>query len=461
MPILDKMNQNNFPDDDNRPQKRVSFADVPDDNPRKHPMPKMVPSREGRRQISVAALVERIISQFEAENTPDDSAVRAAQTRAERAKLLLPVVDYVMSVESVKVDDNVKTDIMRVAYSAIFGFGRLDQYIEDETITTLTIEGIQKISVRRGHGELEQVDFAFEDEAELKTIVKRLLKRAGADMREDMPIVEAGVRAENERFVSVSFFGPPAAYTINLDIRLHPAQAPTLETLVERETLTPESADLLRALARSEYGFTLVGQPESGKTMTLSALLTELPEPDQAVAIERTGELHLPEGMTSYTVDWPQGVGMEGITFGEQVERHAEGDYTTIVLDEVRADEPYSIAPLLSIEDAPRLIWSFRGQPDSKRLISALGMLARRADEAQGDLLVGNLFARMPFVISVRRLNGRIELREIGEWYYPDGSDLVKYRAIMQRIGGDMVMTGDVPSHPLPGVDDDFYRMES
>lgn len=459
MSLLDKMNRNNTPDDNGGNGKsHINFDDIKPDKPKRRPPAlRMLASREGRRQMSLAALMERITDQFHAENSPDDSAVRAATTRVDRMKLLLPVVEYTMGVESIMAEDDEKAEIMRAAYSAIFGFGPLDPFIEDEEITTVTIEGIEKVSVRRGHGDMEAVDMIFQDESQLKEITGRLLKRSGAALRADLPIVEAGFLADNGRFISVTMAAPPVTLALNMDIRLHPTQAPTLDALVERGTLPEKGAQLLRALMQSEYGLTLVGQPESGKTMTLSALLAELPNPQATVAVERTGELHLPQGINRAVVEWAQRPGDEGVTFGGQIEAQLERDYAVMVLDEVRADEPHSIAPLLNADNPPRLIWSFRGVPDSKRLVSALGMLARRASVEDGENLVRSLFTQLPYVVSVRRLAGRIELREVGEWYYADGSDGVRYRPLMQTANGETFTTGEIPDHPLPGLDALFW----
>ncbi|MEL6271159.1 MAG: ATPase, T2SS/T4P/T4SS family [Chloroflexota bacterium] len=465
MPLLDKLTPDpeDEPDFNPPPHKKSSgFADLPmDRGNRKIPIPEMLPSREGRRQVSIGALMERIVDQFHEENTPDDSAIRAAETRADRIALLKPTVDYILSVESVDADPEQQTNITRMAYSEIFGFGPIDGFIDDEEVTTISLEGTEKVSIRRGHDELTPVPLIFEDNAHMKDIIGRMLKRAGAALREDMPLVEVGFHADNGRFVSMSMFAPPVVINLSADIRLHPLQSPTLDDLLERGTLTKQSVQLLRALMQSEYGFTLVGQPESGKTMTLSALLTELPNPAQTIAIERTGELHLPEGMARAVVHWDDGDGSNYVSFGQRIEEHAEGDYTTLVLDEVRADEPHTIAPLLRTDSpkTPRLIWSFRGAPDSKRLISSLGMLARRADVAEGEALVRNLFERMPFVVTVRRLNGKIELRSVAEWVYPEGSDNVQLRDLLKTSGGETELTGEKPSHALPGLAASFWKV--
>lgn len=455
MPIIDKMNQNNTPDDDSsewKPPKQEPKKERP------RPVPRFVDARAGRRQISLSALVERISDQFYAENTPDDSAVRAAATRSDRIKLLLPVVDYVLGVESVVLDDDGRGDVIRLAYSDIFGFGPLDVLIEDEAVTTIMLEGVSKLSVRRGHGELEPIDLIFEDESQLKEIVGRLLQRSGAILREDLPVIEIGCKADNERFLSISLVAPPAAIDLSLDIRLHPPKAPTLTDYIERGALTPKAAKILAALMASEHGFVLVGQPESGKTMFLSALLGLLPNPKGAVAVERTGELHLPEGMRREVAVWPQNPVDDPVTFGDQIQAESEKDMLVVVLDEVRADEPHTIAPLLTMAQPPRMIWSFRGAPNSKRLLSALGMLARRADVAQGETLAHNLFERLPFVVSLRRLDDRLELREIGEWYYPERAESPSYRTLIENVMGEMDVTGEVPSHALPGLDADFWQ---
>jgi type IV secretory pathway ATPase VirB11/archaellum biosynthesis ATPase len=457
MPILDKMNQNHPPEDNNghQPGDDEPLFDYPKPEPvqRRRPQPEFLDARLGRAAITVSALVERIVDAVTAEHTPDDSAIRAAKTRADRLKLLRPVVDYVLSVESVEANNDQTAELMRLAYSDLFGLGPLDALIDDPAITTISLEGANKVSVRRGHGEMMPLDILFEDISHFKDVVGRLLQRADATLTDENPLIEVGFQAENGRFISVNLAAPPVTVALSLDIRLHPVEGPTLEGLVARGTLDARGARVLRALMASDYGFVLAGQPEAGKTMTLSGLLTALPDPARAAALERTGELHLPEGMTRILPDWS---GMPGVTFGEQVAAHHDGGYRTLVLDEVRADEPHTIAPLLTAADPPRMIWSMRGSPAAKRLRAALDMLARRADMANGDQLSDRLFERMPFVVSVRRLDGVIQLREVGEWVRGEGG-YWGYQPLMQQTMGEMLLMETVPEHRLAGIEDDFW----
>jgi hypothetical protein len=61
-------------------------------------------------------------------------------------------------------------------------------------------------------------------------------------------------------------------------------------------------------------------------------------------------------------------------------------------------------------------------------------MLARRASVGQGELLVHALYERLPFVITVARIGGRLQLFSVAEWQsridtdYPDYVMLMHYQ---------------------------------
>jgi GTPase SAR1 family protein len=210
---------------------------------------------------------------------------------------------------------------------------------------------------------------------------------------------------------------------------------------VESRFLTEGSADFLKRLAQSEHGLVIVGDTESGKTTLLNALAQHLPQPEKTVTVERAGEMRLPEGMQRLVPIWPSQADPTALTFGQQIGTALESQPACIILDEVRADEPQSIGPLLSEPDAPRLIWSFRGPFDSKRLRNALSMLARRADFGQGEALVQALYQRLPFVLTVWRANGQIRLYSVGEWQLAEGYP--NYTVLMDTQDGALRPTGE------------------
>jgi pilus assembly protein CpaF len=317
-------------------------------------------------------------------------------------------------------------------------------------VTTISIAGADHVYVRYEHGALVETGRPFDDEPHLRRILARMLMRAGAELRDDQPYVEVGLTV-NERPASINLLMPPIAYNLNADIRVHPRHAPTLDDLVLGGVCSEDVATWLRTLARSGQGFMVVGETESGKTTLLSALVGELPAPETMLTVERASELRLPPEAQRLMTHWPVGEDV-GISFGAQIDNALLRSPGCLVLDEVRADEPLTIAPLLESPHPPRQIWTFRGVADSKRLQSALGMLARRADFGSGEALVHALYERLPFVVTVARIRERIQLFSIAEWQPNPASDYPDFVLLFQYQDGQARPTGRASVHRLPGI---------
>src|SRR5258706_10614511 len=145
--------------------------------------PELVPSQLGNRWVSLAALVEQIESAFiedYGQNSPD---LTEADTAAKRLKLVLETANYVISVESVQLSSAEKADVISRAYSSLFGYGPLDTLFADNTITTISLEGADHASVRRGHGDLISIGSIFQNTEHYQRIVSRLVADAGAELR--------------------------------------------------------------------------------------------------------------------------------------------------------------------------------------------------------------------------------------------------------------------------------------
>jgi hypothetical protein len=309
--------------------------------------------------------------------------------------------------------------------------------------------------VRYGHGELGSLGPIFQDEGHFRRIIGRLLMDAGAELRDDQPYIETGLLVD-DRPVCVNLIAPPIAFHLGVDIRVHRKPLPTVSELVSNDFMTAQAATLLQAIVESPHGLIVVGEPESGKTTLLSVLLQWLPQPENTIAVERAGELRLPLGTQRLMTRWPV-ADTAGVTFGEQIGNALEKQPACIILDEVRSDEPLTIAPLLSMDNAPRQLWSFRGAIFAKRLQSALGMLARRADFGQGEEMVRALHERLPFVVTILRANGQLRLWSVGEWQFKDGSGYPTYTLIMNTEAGQLKLTGERPMRTL-SLENGFWR---
>lgn len=422
--------------------------------------PEFVLSRMGTRRYSIQALVERIVQAFVDEHAGGSAALHDADTEAKRLQLILATADYVLAVESIQISNEDKASILRRVYAELFTYGPLDKLFADETVTTISIDGADKVFVRYGHGDLTALGPQFEDETHLRTIVRRLLLDSGAELSPEIPIIEAGLKVGG-RSVCVNVAGPPVTFQIRADIRVHPAQAVTLDAIVTSGMMPAQAGELLKAVALSPHGFVVVGDTESGKTTLLAAMVSLLPasEHENITAVERAGEMALPEAIHRLTVQWPM-PDREARTFGDQIGAALAQNPRVLLLDEVRTDEAQAVYPLLAAADAPRQIWSFRGPADSKRLTSALGMLARRScppgQMTESEDLVRSMYRRLPFVITVRRRNRGLHLYSISEWQFPFGAEYPDYVELMAMGWEGIELTGKRPAHKL-NLPDDFW----
>lgn len=418
--------------------------------------PQFVAAQMGARWISLNALTERIEAAFLEEHADNSTALREADTRSKRLQLVLATLEYVIASESIQISSSEKADLVSRVYSSIFGYGPLDTFFLDERVTTLSLEGPDSVSIRYGHGQLQTLGPIFQTAEQFHRVLRRLLMDAGAELRDDQPFVEAGLMV-GDRPVCVNLTAPPVTFQITADIRLHPKTVPTMQSLVETGFLTEKAAFVLSALIRSPHGLIVVGEPESGKTTLLNVIAEMLPDPHIYMAVQRADEMRLPEEMKKQKVRWPQGE-ERGTTFGEAILQALQDKPAGLLLDEVRADEPETVAPLLTQPDAPRQIWSFRGAIFAKRLQSALGMLARRADSTGGERLVKAMYQRLPFVLTLNRSGERLCLWSIGEWQFKHSMDYPTYTLLMHTQEGQLTLTGEISSLPLD-LPSDFWSV--
>lgn len=378
---------------------------------------RLIPAQRGTRMVSVRALVERAAEQFQHEYGGGHPALREAVSRVDRLKLVREVVLYMVGVESVQLEPRDLAALIEETYAELFGYGLLDRLLTDDRVTTVTFDGLDKVAARFGFGNLESQPRIFEEPAHMARMLERMLRDGDAELRDDIPYYEVGVIHEGRR-ISVNLVLPPVTTTLSGDIRVHPRTPPELDAFAG-----PAGVDLLTAIARSPHGVIVVGEAESGKTSLLAAL-TRAAGLEDAIAVERAGEMTLPENLTRLQVQWPVG-DRPFISFGQRILEAAAMRPKTIIIDEVRADEPEAILALLDEHAPPRQMWAFRGATEVKRLAPSLGMLARRADydQSTSDARVLSLHRRLPFVVTVRRRPDQLRVTSIAEWQFVLGED--------------------------------------
>ena len=409
------------------------------DGTSEEPLSPIIPGWAGARSYSLAALQERIEAQLSAELEGRVDILSAATGDEIRHELVREAGEYVLAVESVMLSRRDKQTLFAAVYSSLFGFGPLDELLQDESVVELSVEGVQRVFVCRESGEREQVPAFFEDEHHLHRIVARLLVTAGQTLSEDQPFVEFGLTLHG-RPARLSLVLPPLSPMLTLSLRLHRTEIATLERLTQRGAIGPRGLELLRALACSPWGLLVVGESGSGKTMLLEALLGSLPETANALLVERAVEVRCPV--------WIQPVPPAN-SFGAGLGDALDQNPALLVADEIRTDEGAQI--VRACQSEARLVFTFRGSGEPARLRAALGMLLRRGRTGLTEAEVQSMLVeRLPFVLLVARMAAGSKVVGIREWRLDGGV------VDLMPVLGEQDQMMHRPQHDLP-LPDGFW----
>ena len=179
--------------------------------------------------------------------------------------------------------------ITREIADDILGYGPLEPFLRDDSITEVMVNNWDKIFVERG-GKLERTNASFADNAHLLRIIDKIVSQVGRRVDESSPMVDARL-PDGSR---VNAIIPPLALRgPTLTIRKFSRDPFTMDDLIEFGSLTPKAAHFLSACVRGKLNVLISGGTGTGKTTTLNALSAYVPGNERIVTIEDAAELQL------------------------------------------------------------------------------------------------------------------------------------------------------------------------
>src|SRR5215203_6933666 len=179
--------------------------------------------------------------------------------------------------------------IVREIADDILGYGPLEPFLADDSVTEIMVNGPESIFVERA-GKLEHTPVAFLDDAHLLRIIDRIVSQVGRRIDEGSPMVDARL-PDGSR---VNAIIPPLALRgPSLTIRKFSRNALTLENLVGLGTITEQTADFLAQCVRGKLNILISGGTGTGKTTLLNAVSAYVPSAERIVTVEDAAELRL------------------------------------------------------------------------------------------------------------------------------------------------------------------------
>ena len=183
-----------------------------------------------------------------------------------------------------------RLSLVNDVYAGYRGFGGLlDSIMLDEDITEVMINGHKNIFVEK-KGRLTKLDAEFENDEELRNVIKLIVGRAGREVSQADPIVDT--RLPDGSRVNV-VLQPIALDGSTMTIRKFSTEPMTMQRLIGYGSVTPEIASFLEKLVRARYNIFIAGGTGSGKTTFLNALSNYIPSDERVITIEDSAELNI------------------------------------------------------------------------------------------------------------------------------------------------------------------------
>jgi pilus assembly protein CpaF len=171
----------------------------------------------------------------------------------------------------------------------VTGFGPLEPFLKDESITEVMVNGPTQIYIERS-GKIEKVDSVFLNDEHVLRVIDRIITPMGRRIDEMSPRVDArlpdGSRV-NAIVQPLSLVGPV------ITVRKFSTHPYTVDDLIRFGTSTPEMFEFLNACIQARLNLFVSGGTGSGKTTTLNVLSQYIPNDERIVTIEDAAELQL------------------------------------------------------------------------------------------------------------------------------------------------------------------------
>ena len=175
------------------------------------------------------------------------------------------------------------------AASLEFFLDPIKQYLQDDTVTEIMVNGHDEIYIER-RGQLEETNARFESADTLLSAVHNIAQYVGREIDEMRPVLDA--RLPNGSRVH-AVIPPSARRGTYLTIRKFSKDRLTLEDLLEFGSLSEAAKEFLEICIRLRKNIIVSGGTGTGKTSLLNALSKAIPDEERVVVIEDSSELKL------------------------------------------------------------------------------------------------------------------------------------------------------------------------
>lgn len=230
-------------------------------------------------------------------------------------------------------------ELAQALFDAVFRLGRLQPYLDDDTIENVIISGHDNVVIENSNGELVQAPAVASSDEQLIEYLTFMAAHQPKPREFSEAATKLHLSLPNRARLFASAWVTSRPTVIIRRNRLVDAGLPEL---VRLGSLTPLAAQFLSAAVQARLSLVVSGDQGTGKTTMLRALAHELPAHVQIGTIETEYELYLKDtGDHQVVHEWQANpgsgeIGLNGRRAGEYTVREA-------LEDSLRANLSYTI----------------------------------------------------------------------------------------------------------------------
>lgn len=292
--------------------------------------------------------------------------------------------------------------IERRLFDGLLRLGILQPFMEAPAVEEIICNGPSRIFVIESGRKRLVPDLYFDDDEELRQMVKRLVGPIGRRLDESSPMVDARLSDGSRLNAAI----PPATTRwCSITIRKFILRAHSLEQLARLGTLTESAAQFLDAAVQAGVNIVVSGPTGSGKTTMLNALGASIASLDERViTVEEVAELQLDRQLPDCVGLQARAGNVEGmgeIRIRDLVRNALRMRPTRIVVGEVRGAEALDMLLAMNTGHEGSLTTIHGNSPrDALDRLATLAMMAE--ERLSGEALTKMVARTIELVLQLR-----------------------------------------------------------
>lgn len=305
---------------------------------------------------------------------------------------------------------NEKLRCIDTLYNEINGYGVIQKFLDDPSISEIMINGTEHLFIERG-GEIYAEKPVFESEDHLMQLVYRIASEIGREVNQSRPILDA--RLKDGSRVNV-VLAPIAMNGPVVTIRKFNNSVTGMDKLASSGTFTTELCAFLETLIKARYNIFISGGTGTGKTTLLNYLCQNIPGDERIVTIEDAAEIDIKEHNHVISMETRNSnVSDTVVTMSKLIKNALRMRPDRIIVGEVRGEEVVDMLQAMNTGHEGSISTGHSNSPMD--MLIRLEVISASYSEIDHNLIRKQIISAIDIVIQLERNMGRRQIEYVVE----------------------------------------------